>query len=208
MHPTLRAAACLSLAVGVGASGLAFAAAAPAKKPAPAAAPAGKVSTWTVDKANSRIRFKSAFGGAAFEGGFDRWDAQIAFDPKNLAASKVTATIDLASAKTGDADRDQTLPTDEWFNTAKFPRATFTTSAIRDAGGGKYQAVGTLNLKGVSKPVTLPFTLAITGDQARMTGSVVIKRNDFGVGQGQFAGADTVPFEVTVNIAVAAKRAG
>lgn len=206
MHSTLRAAACLILIAGVGAGGAAFAATPPAKKPAPAAAPAGKVATWAVDKANSRIRFKSSFGGAAFEGGFDRWDAQIAFDPKNLAASKVTVSVDLASAKTGDADRDQTLPTNEWFDTAKFPRATFTTTAIRDAGGGKYQAVGTLNLKGVTKPVTLPFTLAITGAQAKMTGAVVIKRNDFNVGQGQFAGADTVPFEVTVNVAVAAKQ--
>ena len=39
-----------------------------------------------------------------------------------------------------------------------------------------------------------------------MAGSVVLKRNDFAVGQGQFAAADTVPFEVTVMIAVTAKR--
>lgn len=192
----------LSLAMAGQASAATPARPAPAAaRPATAAAPA-----WTVNKAASSIRFKSAFSGTAFEGAFTRWDAQINFDPKNLGASKATITIDLASAATGDRDRDESLPTADWFNTARFPRATFTTTAIRDLGGGRYQAVGALNLKGVSKPVTLPFTLAITGDQARMNGQVVIRRNDFGVGQGQFAGADTVPFEVTVTVAVNAKR--
>ncbi len=207
MPAILRAAACVILLAGLGVGQPALAAA-PAQKSASAPAARAGAPAWTVDKAASRIRFKSAFMGMAFEGGFDRWDAQIAFDPKTLAASKVTVTVDLASAKTGDKDRDDTLPIGDWFNTAKFPRATFTSSAIRDLGGGKYQAVGTLNLKGVSKPVTLPFTLAITGAQAKMTGAVMIRRNDFGVGQGELGGPETVPFEVNVTVAVTAKRAG
>lgn len=201
MHPILHTAAGLALAAGLGAAGLALAA-------APAAKPGAAAAAWTVDKAASSIKFRSAFGGAAFEGTFTRWDAQINFDPRNMAGSKAVVGVDVASAKTGDNDRDETLPTGEWFNSAKFPKATFTTASIKDLGGGKYQAVGTLTLKGVSKPVTLPFTLAITGDQAKMNGTVVLKRNDFGVGQGQFAAADTVPFEVTVTVAVTAKRAG
>jgi polyisoprenoid-binding protein YceI len=202
MHPILKPAACLVLAFGL--AGAATAAAPPAK--APAARPGASAPSWVVDKANSRIRFKSAFSGAAFEGGFSRWDARINFDPKNMAGSKAVVSVDLASVATGDSDRDQTLPTDDWFNTAKFPKATFTTSSIKDLGGGKYQAVGILNLKGVSRPVTLPFTLAITGDTARMNGSVVLNRTQFKVGEGQFSTAETVPFEVTVNVAVTAKR--
>jgi polyisoprenoid-binding protein YceI len=54
--------------------------------------------------------------------------------------------------------------------------------------------------------VTLPFTLAITGNQARMNGQVVLNRSQFGVGQGQFAAGDTVPVEVTVVVAVNATR--
>ena len=50
-------------------------------------------------------------------------------------------------------------------------------------------------------------TRAITGDTAKMSGQVVLNRSQFGVGQGQFAAADTVPFEVTVPITVVAKRA-
>ncbi|HTI68178.1 MAG TPA: YceI family protein [Caulobacteraceae bacterium] len=205
MSSILKPAACLALTLALAGPALA---AAPAKTaPAPAAKPAAGAPAWTIDKATSKIRFKSAFSGTAFEGGFSRWDAQINFDPKNLAGSKAVVTIDLASAASGDADRDQTLPTEEWFNVAKSPRATFTTGAIRSLGGDRYQAAGTLNLKGVSRPVVLPFTLAITGDQAKMTGTTVLNRSQFNVGQGQFSGADTVPFEVTVTVTVNAKRA-
>ena len=52
----------------------------------------------------------------------------------------------------------------------------------------------------------LPFTLAIAGAQARMNGQVALNRSVFGVGKGQFASAETVPFEVAVTVAVAAKR--
>jgi polyisoprenoid-binding protein YceI len=169
---------------------------------AKAAAPA-----WKADKANSKIGFKSAFSGTAFEGGFSRWDAQINFDPKNLPASKVVVTVDLASAMSGDSDRDQALPTADWFDAAKFPRAVFTTTAIKDLGGGRYQAMGTLSLKGVVRPVTLPFTLQISGDTAKMTGQAIINRSQFNVGQGQFAGADAIPLEVTVPVSVVARRA-
>jgi polyisoprenoid-binding protein YceI len=144
----------------------------------------------------------------AFEGGFAKWDAQINFDPKSLATSKAVVSIDLASVASGDADRDETLPSADWFNVARFPKAVFTTTAITDAGGGKYNAAGTLSLRGVTKPVVLPFTLTITGDTAKMSGQVVLNRSQFGVGQGQFTAPDAVPFEVAVPVTVVARRAG
>jgi len=200
MPSPIRLSTALGLAFALAAASPLAAAPASAGKAAPADA-----RSWTLDKTASRLRFRSAFAGTAFEGGFSRFDAQINFDPKNLAGSRAVVTVDLASAATGDADRDQTLPTADWFNTAKFPRATFTSTAIRDLGGGRYQASGNLSLKGVTKPVTLPFTLQIQGNTARMNGQVVINRSQFGVGQGQFAGADTIPHEVTVTIAVLAR---
>ncbi|HTK34673.1 MAG TPA: YceI family protein [Caulobacteraceae bacterium] len=206
MRPSFHTALCLSAALSLGLGGVAVAAA--AKKPAAPAKPVAGAPAWTVDKANSKIRFKSAFSGMGFEGGFGRWDAQINFDPNNLPASKAVISVELASVASGDADRDETLPSADWFNVARFPRAVFTTTAITAAGPGKYNAAGTLSLRGVTKPIVLPFTLVITGDTARMTGQVVLNRSNFGVGQGQFRTPDTVPYEVTVPVTVVAKRAG
>ena len=111
--------------------------------------------TWTVDKAASRLTFKSAFSGESFDAAFKRWDAQITFDPKALAASKVVVTVDTGSAATGNAERDEALPSADWLSVMRFPRATFVTRSFKDLGGGRYQAIGDLTLRGVSKPLVL-----------------------------------------------------
>jgi polyisoprenoid-binding protein YceI len=113
----------------------------------------------------------------------------------------------MTSAATGDPGRDQALPTGDWFDAARYPRATFTTTSFKDLGGGRYQAQGVLSLRGVSRPITLPFTLSIAGDLAKMTSVFSVNRSLFGVGRGQFKSAETVPLEVTVNVALTARKA-
>ena len=185
----------------------AMAAAVIALAAAAGAAHAATPAKWTVDMAASRLGFRTAFAGQVVQGAFRRWDADVVFDPKALAQSKATVTVQVASAATGDPSKDQALPTADWFNVSRFPRATFATTAIKDLGGGRYQAAGTLSLRGVSRPVVLPFTLTITGDRARMTGSTVVNRSAFGVGQGQFKGADTVPLDVVIEVSLTAHKA-
>ncbi len=161
---------------------------------------------WVVDKAASRITFRSTFAGDTFDGTFKRWDAQIQFDPKALAASRAVVTVETGSASTGNLERDEAIPSGDWFNVAKFPKATFVTTGFKDLGGGRYQAAGNLTVKGVTKPLVLPFTLTITGDEAKMSSAISVNRSAFGVGQGQFASADTVPLDVALNISLTAKR--
>lgn len=182
------------LALGLGIAALSFAAAqaAPAK--------------WAVDAAGSRLSFASKYAGDAFTGQFRRFTADIAFDPAQLPASKIVVAVDMSSVATGDSDRDETLPTGEWFDTKKFPRATFTSTAIKAAGPGRYTATGNLNIKGVTRPATLNFGLKITGDKAESIGQLTLDRSQFGVGQGQFKAGDTVPLAVTVNTAIKATR--
>ena len=163
--------------------------------------------TWSVDKAKSKVGFTGSMNEAAFDGTFDRWDAQIAFDPNDLPESRVTATIDIASAKTGDETRDEAMPTDDWFSVKAFPKATFVSRKITAADPGHYVAEGDLTIRGVTRPLTLPFTLAITGDTAQMTGSVPLDRAAFGVGQGQWKTGEAVALKVQVNLAIAAKQA-
>ncbi|MGC1301409.1 MAG: YceI family protein [Caulobacteraceae bacterium] len=186
------------LAGALAAATLAFAALPATAAPAP---------TWNVDKAASHLGFSSAMNGQAFNGGFGRWDAQIAFDPNNLAASHVTAVIDMASAKTGDQSRDEAMPTGDWFSVKAFPRATFTTRKINAAGPGHYIAVGDLTIRNITRPVSLPFSLAIAGETAKMNGALPIDRSVFGVGQGQWKGGDTVDLKVQINVTITAKRA-
>lgn len=162
---------------------------------------------WTVDKAASRVGFEAAMNGEGFTGTFKRYDAQISFDPKDLKGSKAVVSIDMTSAFTNEQTRDESLPTADWFNADKFPRATFVTKGFTALGGGKYQAAGDLTLKGVSKPILLPFTLVISGDTAKMTSAIIVNRLVFGVGQGQWKTEEAIPARVTVRIALTAKKA-
>lgn len=185
----------------------AIALAAPTGFVSPRAAVAASVApAWTVNQAASRLRFQSSSGGTPFTGSFSRWTAAIRFDPKNLPGSSVQVRIDMTSAHTGASDKDEALPGSDWFATARFAQATYAARSFKDLGGGRYQALGTLTMRGVARPLPVTFQLAITGDQARMTGGAVIDRHLFGVGQGQFATPDTVPFAVQVGITITAKR--
>jgi polyisoprenoid-binding protein YceI len=162
--------------------------------------------TWVVDKAASRLTFTSTVSGQAFTGRFARWDAAIHFDPKDPAHSDVTATIDVTSAATGSGDRDAELPDQDWFWTSHFPRASYVAHGFQAAGPGRYVAVGVLTIRGVAKPLNLPFALAINGAAAHMTGAIALNRLAFGVGQGEWAATDTVPANVTVNVDLTARR--
>jgi polyisoprenoid-binding protein YceI len=112
----------------------------------------------------------------------------------------------VASASTGDADRDQTLPSDKFFSAGKFPRATFTAHAFKSMGGNRFQAVGQLTMRGVTRPLVLPFTLVITNGKARMNSETTLDRLAFGVGQDEWKATTTLPAQIKVGIVLAAKR--
>ena len=174
---------------------------APAHRPTPTAA----APIWVVDKAASRLTFRGAVSGQSFDGVFKKWDAQIAFDPKNLKASHVAVTIDMPSVVTGDPTRDQMLPSGDWFAVQRFPKASFVAAMITPAGPGRYQAIGDLSIKGQTRRVAMPFTLVIDKDVAHMDGAVTIDRRQFGIGQGQFAGIDTVAAPVQIMVRLTAR---
>ncbi len=168
----------------------------------PAAPPA-----WTVDEARSAISFASAVSGVNFDGGFSRWRADIRFDPANLAQSRAEATIEAGSIHTGDGQRDAALPSAEWFDVAGHPTATFRATSFSHLGGDRYEAHGTLTIKGAATPVRLPFTLTIAGDRATMQGHVVLDRLALNLGKASFPDDNTVARAVTVNVHVEATRA-
>ncbi|MBS0361616.1 MAG: YceI family protein [Proteobacteria bacterium] len=172
-----------------------------AKAPAPAAS--GPVA-WKVAP-GSTINFQTAWGGDAVQGRFEKWTADILFSPDALEKSKVVVTIDMTSARTGDEQRDASLPAGDWFDAATHPKAVFTATKFDKKGEGSFVAHGTLQMRGVTKPVDLPFKLKIVGDRAQMSGQTNLDRTLFGVGQGEFTATDQVPAKVTVRVQVNAQ---
>lgn len=160
---------------------------------------------WTVQKGAS-LTFSAVWSGTPVEGRFNRWTADILFSPEALDRSKLTVGVDMSSAVTGDDQRDQSLPSGDFFDTAAHPKATFSATKFRKTGEGQYVADGTLDLRGVKKPVSLPFSLKIVGDTATARGVTTLDRTTFGVGQGEWASTDQIAAKVKVNFSLTAKR--
>lgn len=161
---------------------------------------------WTVDMAKSRLGFGASQTGKPFDGHFENYDAKIVFDPADLSKTLIDVTIDMASAKTGDRQRDQALPGSDWFKTKEFPTARFAATNVEETGEGRYVAHGSLTIRDATRPIDLPFSLEINGDRAHAQGEVTLMRVDFGVGQGEFATDEWVGLDVKVTVDVVATR--
>jgi len=166
-----------------------------------AAADPDALARWVVQP-GGKIGFETQWSGSTLTGHFREWEADISFGRNALDQSRATVRIQTGSITTGQPQPDGALPGEDWFAVQTFPTATFNASKFTRAGNG-FEATGTLMIRGQSRPITLPFTLNITGDTARMRGSVVIDRIAYGVG---WPTVDDVPAEVKVSIDLTAKR--
>lgn len=144
--------------------------------------------TYAIDPQHSQVDFgikhmaiSTVHGRFALSGG------TIELDDRNLADSSVKATINVASVDTGEAARDKHLNSPDFFDTAKYPTATFTSTKIIKAGDDN-DVVGDLTLHGVTKPVTLhlevPSKEQIGMDKMPHRGfsaTTTLHRQDFGL---------------------------
>jgi polyisoprenoid-binding protein YceI len=152
--------------------------------------------------AQSEIVFVSKQMGVPVEGRFKKFDAQVAFDPAKPETSKIALTVDIASATIG-PEADAELPKAPWFNTAKFPQATFQSSSIKSLGSGKFEVAGKLSIKGASQDVSMPVTLSQSGASTIASGVLPIKRLTFKIGDGEWADTSMVADEVQVKFKIA-----
>lgn len=179
---------------------------------ATAAAPAAQTtaqaplaaSGWQVTEGSLSINVQQL--GSTVEGSFADWSAAINFDPDAAGPElgDVTVEIAIGSLSLGSVTAEALKP--EFFAAADFPTATYSGPILSGADGSSYVVDGTLRLKGVEAALTLPFTLDVDGDTARMTGTTVIDRRDFGIGTTSYGDEKTVGFPVNVQVDLTATR--
>ena len=158
--------------------------------------------------AQSAVNFEAKQMGVPLKGHFKKFDAKIAFDAAKPEASKIHFAIDTGSATMGAKETDAELPKADWFNVAKFPQATFDSSAVKALGGGKFQVDGTLTVKGNAQKVSLPVTLTQSGATTTATGTLPLKRLTFKIGDGDWKDTSMVADEVTVQFKLALTGVG
>lgn len=153
--------------------------------------------------AQSSIEFTAKQLGVPLKGHFKQFSAEVQFDVAQPASSNIHFSIDTGSATMGSKETDSNLLGADWFNIAKFPQATFDSTAVKALGAGKYQVDGTLTIKGNAQPVSVPVQLSQSGATTTATGSLPLKRLPFKIGDGDWADTSMVADEVTVNFKLA-----
>lgn len=139
------------------------------------------------------IRFTSSDASGIFR----KFEGAIEFDASNPAASKFDVKIDAASINTGNGLQNKHAKSAEWFDVAKYPVISYVSTKIEKAGDA-WQVTGILDMHGVKKEVTIPFTFQQKGTEATFSGRFTVNRNDFHIGK---PGGD-VGEVITVAVAV------
>lgn len=168
-----------------------------------AAAWSGSAGAQQLQAAGSEITFTSKQMGVPVDGRFRKFDAQVAFDPRKPEAAKIAFTVDLASVSLGAAEVEAEVVKPDWFDTKKFPQASFQSSAVKAAGPGKFEVAGTLTIKGTSQNVVVPVALAAAGATTTATGAFTIKRLAYRIGDGDWKDTSMVADDVQVRFKLA-----
>ena len=168
---------------------------------------------WQFDPAHSELAFSvKHMMVSTVRGRFRTFTADLALDEQQPTDSHVNVTIDMTSIDTGADGRDAHLRSPDFFDTAQYPTATFTSSSVERVEHGEYRVTGHLTLHGVTRPVTLrvaaegphPDIRGIRRFGFEITGA--IDRKDFGLGwnaaleAGGWAVSDTVKLQIEVEV--------
>jgi polyisoprenoid-binding protein YceI len=128
------------------------------------AAPAGSAErdvpkgAYVIDKAHTSLIFRvSHLGFSTYTGRFTRLDADLQFDPANIAASHVQVNIDPRSIEADNAPSGflQTLAGDQWLDAERFPELSFRSRRVEPTGAHSFRIHGELTLHGVTRPLVL-----------------------------------------------------
>lgn len=149
----------------------------------------------------SEIGFTMKQMGVKIEGRFRKWKADVAFQPKALASSKASIDVDLASIDLASGESEQEARGALWFDTSNHPVARFMSTSIRDRGGNRYDVVGKLTLKGITRDFIVPIAVRTDATGNRVADGVFsLRRLDYKIGEGEWADTDIVDNDVVVRV--------
>ena len=144
--------------------------------------------TYTLDPAHTRIGFVARHAMVTkVRGSFDEFAGTALLDGANPANSRVEVTIEAASIDTRNAQRDEHLRGNDFLAMQEYPKITFASTSVRQAGETAFEVTGDLTIKGVTNSVTIPFefegaaTDPFGNQRVGFEGAVTINRKDYGV---------------------------
>jgi polyisoprenoid-binding protein YceI len=128
----------------------------------------------------SQFQFKAYSVLARPVGTFHAFAGEILADAENLSASQVRFVIEATSIDTDNTKRDKHLRSADFLSVEQYPQITFISTAIARQGTA-YAVEGDLQIRGVTKHLTIPVTIEQRPGELVVRGQVTLNRQDFGV---------------------------
>lgn len=176
---------------------------------------AAQPAAFKADPVHSKVGFSIRHIVSEVDGRFKDFDGAISYDSKHPEGSAVQFTVQAAAIDTGNADRDKHLKSPDFFDAAKFPTLTFTSTKVAAKGGNVFDVTGNLTIKGVTKTITIPAKFrgeakTPMGDRAGFESSFTINRLDYGVAWNRAieGGGAMLGDDVDIAIRIEAVRQG
>jgi len=145
---------------------------------------------------HSAITFKIKNLGIDVGGTIGGLQANINFNPANLAAASIEASVDVKTLNTDNSLRDEHIKSDEFFDPARYPKILLKSVSIVHKSGNKYTGRFNLTIKNKTKAVEIPFVYTSKGPETTFNGTFKINRLDFGLGDSSL----TLSNEVVISI--------
>ena len=168
--------------------------------------------SYEIDPVHSRVEFTIRHMFSKVTGNFGAFKGTLQYDAASPATSSVTAEIDAASIDTNNERRDGHLKSADFFDVAKYPTLTFTSTKVTPGDEGKFKIQGTLTMHGVTRPVTLDASFLGAGPgldgvvRSGFEASTKVDRKDFGIVWNKTLdqGGSLLGDDVTVNLEIEA----
>ncbi len=146
-----------------------------------------QAAAWELDVTHSSVQFVvSHLTISKVRGAFTDFDGALTFDGQNLKDGSVTFTVKVASISTGNADRDDHLRSDDFFNAEQFSEIKFVSKQVTPGEGNKFTLIGDLTIRDTTKVVSFDCEFngvisAFGGKRAGFSAGTTINRHDFNV---------------------------
>ncbi len=162
---------------------------------------------WQSDASQSQLSYAVSFEQLPLNGQFKEF--AVDYTPRE----KLRVVVDISSVDMGNSDINDAIRDADWFDIKQHSQAVFFSDNINVVGEGEFMAEGTLQLKGIKKPVSVPFswtpsisTSSISTKEparaANMSGKLILSRSDFSIGNKEWASGDQIGIDVSVSFDV------
>lgn len=150
--------------------------------------PAELTGTFTADTSHTSIGFVARHAMVTkVRGKFEEYSVEFTLDAENPENSEATVSILVNSVNTSNDQRDDHLRNNDFFDLEKYPNITFKSTSIKHTGDNNFDVTGDLQIKDVTRELTIPFTYeGVVTDpwgntRVGFEGAVDVQRKDWNI---------------------------